>query len=234
MIFLHGWTLDHRMWRPQMPLADDFTTIMPDRRGFGRSAAPAGLALEWQDVEALASGERFALVGLSQGAAVALDYARRRPQRVAALVLAGAPLHGVVPHSDAADALPQAHYARLIGAGGLERMKADWRQNPLVQVNPAARELLDEMLADYDGRDLLAEPAPLSFTAEDIAALPMPVLALAGQSDSPWRRQVAQFLAATAPRGRLALIDRAGHLCNLDNPARFNAVLADFLHAHVN
>ncbi len=230
VVMLHGWTLDHRMWGPQFALADRYRMIMPDRRGFGRSTAPPDLACEWRDIDRLVADERFALVGLSQGAGIAIDYARHRPERVSALVLAGAALYGVVPQGDASDAFPQARYATMVREGRIGAMKADWSQSPLVQVNAAAGALLAAMLADYDGRDLRAGAARLDISGDDIAALPMPVLAIAGAGDSAWRRDVTQFIAATAPQGQLLILDDAGHLCNLDNPAQFNAALADFLY----
>ncbi len=228
MVMLHGWTLDHRNWTPQRPLAEQARLVMPDRRGFGRSTAPANLAREWQDIDHLVEGERFVLVGLSQGASVALDYARRRPERLAALVLVGAPLHDAVPHDSDEDALPRSYYSTMVTGGQLDAMKAEWRQHPLTRCSPAARVLLDAMLDSYDGRDLRAPQQAVTIPEADIAALPMPVLAIAGAEDMPWRRRVADFIGATAPHGRTVLIEGAGHLCNLDQPARFNALLHDF------
>lgn len=228
IVMLHGWTLDHRSWSPQLPLADAARLVMPDRRGFGRSTAPADLAGEWQDIDHLVDGERFVLVGLSQGASVALDYARRQPERVAGLVLVGAPLHGVVAHVHTGDVLPRSLYAALVAEGQLAAMKAEWRRHPLIRTLPGSRQLLTSMLESYDGRDLLAPQSPIIITEADIAALPMPVLAIAGDIDTPWRRQVAAFIGATAPLGRTASITNAGHLCNLDNPLRFNALLHAF------
>lgn len=229
LVMLHGWTLDHRLWLPQLPLADRARLVLPDRRGCGRSSAPPDLGGEWRDVAAFGGTEPVVLVGLSQGATVALDAARRQPDRIAALVLAGAPLHGVVPRAAMEADVPHEHYVDLARAGELATMKADWALHPLTRTNAAAGPLRDAMLRDYDGRDLLAPSRPVAITAADIARLPMPVVAMAGTGDTAWRRRVAAFIAATAPRGRLVEIDDAGHLCNLDNPGRFNAVLAELL-----
>ncbi len=229
IVMLHGWTLDRRNWAPQLPIADAARLVMPDRRGFGQSTAPADLAREWQDIDHLVERERFVLVGLSQGASVALDYARRRPDRLAGLVLVGAPLHGAVAHDHEEDVLPRSRYAAMVAAGRLAAMKAEWRAHPLTRTSPTAGPLLAAMLDSYDGRDLRAVQAAITITAADIAALPMPVLAMAGAQDTAWRRRVAAFIGATAPLGGVVSITDAGHLCNLDNPAHFNAVLADFL-----
>ena len=71
VILLHGWTLDHRMWTPQIAgLAPDHFLVMPDRRGCGRASAPSDLMREADDVIAIADFlgfDRFALVGLSRG-----------------------------------------------------------------------------------------------------------------------------------------------------------------------
>lgn len=229
IVLLHGWTLDHRSWTPQLPLADRWRLVMPDRRGFGGSTAPGNLAREWQDVDRLAGAERFVLVGMSQGASVALDYARRQPDRLTGLVLVGAPLHDVVPHDGEEDALPRSYYSMMVADGRFAAMKAEWQQHPLTRVSPAARPLLEAMLDDYDGRDLRAVQQPIAIAEADVAALPMPVLAIAGAGDMPWRRRVAAFIGATAPTGRTVEIEDAGHLCNLDQPAQFNALLLDFI-----
>lgn len=226
LVMLHGWTLDHRSWLPQLPLAEHTKLILPDRRGFGRSTAPPGLAMEWRDIDKLTDSTVFVLLGLSQGASVALDYARYRPDRLAGLIVVGAPLHGVVPNENEETAIPRARYEKMVRSGRLHAMKADWAKSALLQTSAP---LLDAMLDDYDGRDLLAERASLAFSAADIATLPMPVLALCGADDTPWRRRVSDFIGTTAKNGRSTRIERAGHLCNLDNPTLFNAILTDFL-----
>jgi pimeloyl-ACP methyl ester carboxylesterase len=231
LILLHGWTLDARMWQPQMAaLARDFTLVMPDRRGFGRSSAPPDLAHEAEDIARIADFlklDRFSLAGLSQGASVALDAATRLPARIAALAVCGAPLPALV---ERAEALDLARYQRLAGAGELAAMRADWARHPLMQAQTLpAREALAAMLADYEGRDLAAPSSLPEITREAAATLPMPCLALVGEHDTPWRRACAAALADTAPHGRFALIAGAGHLANLDNPARFDACLSDFL-----
>jgi pimeloyl-ACP methyl ester carboxylesterase len=231
LILLHGWTLDHRMWQPQVAgLADNFRLVMPDRRGHARASAPPDLAREAEDVQAIADAlglAAFALCGLSQGAVVAVDTARRFPGRVSALVVAGAPLPALAPREEVIDL---AALRALAASGDFPGLRAAWGEHPLMRTHtPAAAALAAQMLADYDGRDLLAGGEAPEITREDCAALAMPVLSLAGEWDTPWRRACARTLAETAPRGQHALIDAAGHLANLDNPLQFNRILRDFL-----
>jgi pimeloyl-ACP methyl ester carboxylesterase len=232
LIALHGWTLDHRMWRPQLAaLSGEHFLVMPDRRGCGRATAPPDLAREAEDVIAIADFlgfDRFALIGLSRGAMVALDAARRFGSRITALIVSGAPLPALVERDEVIDL---AHLRALVVAGDLDGFRAAWLQHPLMQTHSSeAAALMAEILADYDGRDLIvgAGEAP-GLPREVLSLLPMPVLSMTGAHDTPWRRACARALAAVAPRARHEEIPGAGHLANADNPAAFNAAVARFL-----
>lgn len=81
-------------------LADGSTLVRYDARGCGLSdwdAADLSLDAQVGDLEAVVNAagiDQFPLFGLSQGGAVAVEYARRHPQRVTHLVLFGAFAHG--------------------------------------------------------------------------------------------------------------------------------------------
>lgn len=231
VILLHGWTLDHRMWAPQIAeLGTRFFLVMPDRRGCGASTAPPDLAREAEDVIAIADFlgfDRFALVGLSQGAVVALDVARKFASRLTGLVVSGAPLPALVDRQEVIDI---DRFRALAAAGDLERLRAEWSRHPLMETHSSqARALMREILADYDGRDLLAPSHAPGFPREAAALLAMPVLAMTGAHDTLWRRECGRVLASLAPRARHREIPGAGHLANADNPAAFNTALAQFL-----
>ena len=232
LILLHGWTLDHRMWAPQVAgLADRHFLVMPDRRGCGRATAPPDLAREADDVIAIADFlgfDRFALAGLSRGAVIALDAARRFGSRVTGLVVSGAPLPALVARDEVIDL---DDLRALAACGDFAGFRAAWGRHPLMQTHrPEAAALAAAMLADYDGRDLIAGggKAP-GLPREVLSLLPMPVLCMTGEHDTPWRRACARALGAAAPRARHLEIAGAGHLANADNPAAFNAAVAAFL-----
>ncbi len=84
-------------WRPWLDeLSSQRSLVRYDQRGCGLSdSSAADLSFEaWvQDLEAVADTagfERFALLGMSQGGAIAVEYATRHPERVTHLVLYGA------------------------------------------------------------------------------------------------------------------------------------------------
>ena len=231
LLLLHAWTLDRRMWVPQLDdLGTRFSLIMPDRRGFGRSSAPPDLVSEADDFARLADAlghERLAIAGLSQGSAVALSFALAQPRRVSALILAGTPLAGLVAEPDE---IPRERFTRFARSSDLGRLRDEWMAHPLMRLDsPPARQLVESIIADYAARDLLAPSVLPPFSASAISAIAAPLLALCGTGDTPWRIACARYLAATAGRGSLALIDDAGHLPTIEQPAAFNAALQTFL-----
>lgn len=234
VILLHGWTLDWRIWLPQLALLN-VRLVMPDRRGFGRSTAPPMLSAERDDIDRIANffdESQFALIGLSQGAAVALDYARTGSDRLRAISLIGAPLHAVVPEPSGAPEIDRSAYADLVRNGRFDDMMALWRRHPLTRVTADAQTLVDGILNAYDGRDQRVDQEPLHFAAKDISALSMPILAIAGAQDSAWRRQVADYVGTNAPKGHCEIIPHAGHLANVDAAATVNGLLQNFLNTY--
>lgn len=231
LILLHGWTLDQRMWLPQVKaLSRDFFLVMPDRRGFGHSTAPPDLTCETDDVQRIADFmgfDKFALLGLSQGAAIALDCAHRHAWRLSCVIASGAPLPCLVERNEVMDI---ERYKRWAIDGEIEKMRADWSQHELMRhENPLTGALVDTMLGDYDGRDLLTSRSLNGVPKDVLAHLPVPLLAMTGSTDSQWRRDCARALAQIVPRSTHHEVAGAGHLANLDNPHGFNACVREFL-----
>ena len=235
LVLLHGWALDRRIWSPQMaPLARRFRVVALDRRGFGRSSAPPDLAAEVDDLTVIKKKlglDRLVVIGMSQAGRVALQFALAHPDSVAGIVLQGAPLDGFLPGPRPEDAIPLSNYAALARAGQLERMKRMWRGHALMRSeSPAARSCLDQLLAGYQGRDLMApEPAPLASIAGRLEDVFAPALVVTGEHDTRWRQLVGDALAYGLPHARRAVVAGGEHLCNLTHPEIFNALVEAFV-----
>jgi pimeloyl-ACP methyl ester carboxylesterase len=237
LLFLHGFTLDRRMWRPQVEaLADRFRVVAYDARGFGRSAAPGSTPYRHcDDAAALCEHlglERVVAIGHSVGAHQTLELALERPDLVTgwvAICLAG--LAGV-PFPDEITAMFAA--VRQAGLGGrLGEAREHWRQSGWFTADretPAVAAALDEMIDDYSGwhwqhdnpARSIARPA-----TERLGELRIPALVVSGGRDLPYTGVVASRVFDRI-RGATALhLPRAGHMANLEEPAAVNAALAE-------
>ena len=241
VLLIHGWTLDLEMWEPQVTaLADVFRLIRFDRRGFGLSSGRASLTADAEDALCLCDRleiGRFACIGMSQGARVALHLCRMAPQRLLCLVLDGPPRSREEVGAEEGEDMPLTEYRDLIARGDIETFRRRWASHPLMQLETRAtqpRALLERMMARYNGSDLLAEPvAPQEHWDRDAAiSLGAPVLIVTGERDLPSRLRAADGLAAALPGAQRASISAARHIPSLDNSLSYNAVVRAFLERH--
>lgn len=235
VLLLHGWALDLDMWTPQLAaLANRYRLIAFDRRGFGLSSGAPGIDDDLADIEELLaklSVERVAIVGMSQGARVALRWAIEMPARATSLVLDGPPRDLLVTGRPQGEVTLTA-YRELVRNHGIEAFRKEWLDHPLMRLHThdaRTRSLVREMVDRYPGHDLLADDAPLVARIGDLQRLDVPVLIVNGEYDSDMRIGAGTELARALPDARLAVIPGAGHLSNLDNPAAYNKVLGEFL-----
>lgn len=99
ILLLHGFPETHLMWRDVAPrLAERFTVICPDLRGYGRSGCPASrpdhapyakraMAQEMVSVMEMLGFRRFSVAGHDRGGRVAYRLALDHPARVARLAV---------------------------------------------------------------------------------------------------------------------------------------------------
>lgn len=242
LLLLHGFGGSGRNFRPQArAFRDRFRVVLPDVRGHARSPDPDGPAA--CTAEALAADvasvldrldvERAVVGGLSMGAAIALEFALRAPERVRGLVLASFP-GGRGSRGVASMALP---FAEALENEGLEAAGARFVWGAESGLDPAGAALVRQGFLEHRPhalacvlRGYLAGLPPLASLAPALAEVAAPALVLAGSRDEvslePSRR-----LAALLPAARLVEIADAGHVVNLAAPAAFNAALGRFLDA---
>lgn len=233
-MFLHGSTLDHRMWQPQVEaLADRFEVITYDLRGFGSSPAPAGAFRHVDDAAALL--DELALhdvvaIGHSIGAFYALELALHRPDRVTGLV--SICMSGLSPEYPAD---LQAMFDRLKAsarAGQLAAAKREWGACgwfASARTNPALVPLLDTWLADDPGwywrhdspGRRLAPPA-----RDRLETLAMPVLVIDGALDLEYNHAIADELGRRIRGVERIRIPTAGHMASLEAAAEVTAAIA--------
>ncbi|HKR36200.1 MAG TPA: alpha/beta hydrolase [Steroidobacteraceae bacterium] len=238
VLLVHGWALDLDMWTPQFAaLAGRYRLIAFDRRGFGLSSGTPGIEEDLSDIHELLATlavEHVAIVGMSQGARVALRWAIESPATTTSLVLDGPPRDLLATGRQQGE-ITLATYRELVRNAGIDAFRKEWLEHPLMHLHThdtRTRTLVREMVERYPGHDLLASDAPRVARVGDLDRLEVPILIVNGEYDSDTRIGAGAELARALPQARLAVIPGAGHLSNLDNPHAYNKVLGEFLAGH--
>lgn len=248
LVFIHGVMGDWRSWDPQW---DAFNVRYDCVRYSRRYNHPNRNAMPSPDHSALLEAEDLAglldhlgwasavLVGSSYGAFAALALAVAAPQRCRALALSEPPM---------------LRYAALSAAG--REAEARFRADTIVPANAAFRRGDDELGARIMTGGINGAAAPVLAPAamrrrlqnvqamkmlalstdefpwlapERLAALPMPVLLMAGCETPAIHAEVFRNVCAAMPQAEVAWIPQSGHATPRDNPADFNQRVLDFL-----
>ena len=232
VLLLHAWGESRQSFdRLLSSLPASVRAIALDQRGHGDSEKPTnGYALvdAAADVVALldALGESSAvLVGSSSGGYVAQQVATSRPERVAGLVLVGAPrsLRVRPPFADEIE--------RLTDPVDVSWVSDSLAWFPLRQ--PVPRWYLDDRIRD--GARVPAHVWRATFEGLVTATPPTdrrpvkaPTLLLRGDHDDLLAGE-GQDLAAVIPQARTVVYEDTGHLVLWEQPERVAADVRDFL-----
>jgi pimeloyl-ACP methyl ester carboxylesterase len=247
VVFLHGWATDAEFFAPQHALAaQGMRVIAPDLPGHGHDRR-AGARLAIGDLsaplDALLARPDLAgavLVGWSMGAIVALDtLARRGTAGIAGLVIVDmTPMVantadwrlGVRGGSDVAEMRRAALRMEANWPAYAERVVSALFAPRLAHDSPLYRDAAAAVAAN-DGATMASIWRSLvgADHRATLIALGIPVLAIAGGESQLYARDVAAWIAASAPRGSSAIIDGAGHAPQLEAPQAFNDAIATFV-----
>lgn len=223
LVLLHGANDQAGAWaRVARPLATGRRVLIPDLPGHGGSA-PFDGPLDVGDLvagleallEAEARGQPVTLAGNSLGGFLALVEARRRPERVAHVVLVNG--------------------AALTGGGSVEllpRTREEAREAMEKLTAPGAPRVPDFVLDDLVRRApgsplarLMRSPVSEWLIDDQLHELRVPVSLIWGQADQLLPPAYAERVRAGLPVARLTLLPDCGHMPQRECPGRLLAAL---------
>ncbi len=236
LLLLHAWPLDARMWEPQLTvLPADLLVAAPSHPGFGGTpsagevmtmASCAERALEALDASGI---ERAVVCGLSIGGYVAFEVWRRARERFRGLVLANT---RAVPDT------PEAAQGRHVLA---ERLRAEGNflaEDPPALLAPDApedvRDRVRSLIGDQSAEAIAAAALGMAERPDstpDLAGIDVPTLVITSTADQLISAEVSAAMAEQIPGARLEVIERVGHLTNLEAPEAFTGLLREHLAA---
>jgi pimeloyl-ACP methyl ester carboxylesterase len=238
VVLLHGYPLDGAMWSGvARALAPRFRALKPDLPGRGETAAPSSGRLEdYADfVEAVLAAipDGAGVAGFSMGGYVALELARRAPERLRALALVDTRASAdddagrakrdeaiATVRSAGVPAIAQAMLPRLLSERSLARRELVERVERIMN-----RQKPETVEGDLTAMRNRPDARP------SLSGIRIPTLVLVGEEDALTPPADSEAMAAAIPGARLTRIAEAAHLTPMERPGAVAAALGEFFAA---
>lgn len=244
IIFIHGFPFNKSSWRPQLEFLQTVHRVIAyDIRGFGKSTAgkaDASIDLFADDLIHFMDALQIktAIVcGLSMGGYILLNAAHRYQERFEGLILCDTQCN-----ADSSEGKEKRYdNIRKIENDGLQEYAIGSLKNLLCkhtfENNP-------NLVTSVHNTILSSNPKSVTTTLKALAErndscsilseISQMTLIVCGQEDAITPPAKAQFLNEEIKNSSLVLIDQAGHLSNLEQPAEFNEAIEKFITTTLN
>ena len=212
-------------------LSRRFRLIRYDGRGTGlsdRNVSDMSFDQYQVDLETIADSlklERFALLGISGGAANAIAYAARHPERVTRLVVSGGYALGRNKRSSAQTAEEAKAFITMLQSGWGDEQSPFWRATSsffLPNATPEQRQWhFDLQHTAYTAKNLvLARHAVDDIdVAEALAGVRTPTIVFHSRRDNLVPFEQARLIASSIPGARLIPLESENHFLLSQEPA---------------
>ena len=251
VIFVHEYAGDYRTWEMQMRFfSRAHRCITYSQRGYPPSDVPKDGARYSQDIardDVLAvmdalKVDKAHVVGHSMGAYTALHVGIHAPARCISVVAAGCGW-GSSPDAKRREDMKAlaAETGKMFAAEGIASAAAKYADAPMRQAqknkDPRGYAEFARMLAEHSAEghaqtmfNLQLKRPTLWEMETDLKKFSVPLLIIVGDEDEPCI-DGSVYLKRTAPTAGLLMIPRTGHNVPTEEPAAFNAALADLFAA---
>jgi len=231
LVFVHCWSCDRHLWDNQVAaFAKNYRVVTIDLPGHGESGQQRkkwSIEEYGEDVKRVVTKldlKQVVLIGSSMGGPIALEAARRMPERVVAIV-------PVDTLQNVEDKIPPDQLSAM-----LKQLRADYKGTLTGLMNqyffaPGTPEavktrVINEAASRPPELSLAILEAVMTYDqAQGLSAVKAPIVAI--NSDlNPTKLEVNRKYA---PQFDVRIIKGVGHYPMLEDPARFNALLTEIL-----
>lgn len=243
LLLLHGFPLDRRMWGEQVWGEQMADSSLPGRRiaidlpGFGKTQPPEAftipsLAKTIRELLAQLDALPCVLAGLSMGGYVALNFAREFQGDLRGLIL-------VDTRAEADTAQGKENRQKMIelvrtkGSGAIaDQMQPKLLSSDTVAHRPYQVRALRRMMEAVPPQTIeiaLSAMRDRPDMTEALGSITVPTLILVGDADEITPPAVAQSMQKKLPDAELVIVQGAGHMSPLEQPAQVNRAIRNFL-----
>jgi len=244
IVFCHEFAGSMESWDLQMSyFARRYRTIRYNARGYAPSGVPLSPNEYSQDhqVETLyqllvhLGIEKAYLCGLSMGAHCVLNFGLAHPDSCLAIIAAGAGTGSANPEVMRTESEERASKLLAGGMAGQEPYLSGTTRIRFQEKDPVGWQEFSSLFMAHSPtgssntlRGFQARRPTLYSREAEFARFPVPTLIIVGDEDDPCI-EPSIFLKRTIPRSGVLMLPQTGHACNLEEPARFNAGISEFL-----
>lgn len=235
VVFVNSLGTDFRIWREVMAaLGDSVSMLAYDKRGHGLSDvgdAPYSIEDHVDDLSGLLDRlgiDEVIICGLSVGGLVALGLAARRPEVVKGLVLCDtAHKIGTAEMWNGRIGAVEKDGIGSIADAVLERwFTPEFRDKRPIELTGCRNMLVRQPVAGYAGTCAALREADYTEAAKAVA---VPTLCVVGDQDGSTPPALVRSMADLIPGSRFKIIDGAGHIPCIEQPAALVSLMQRFL-----
>ncbi|SEG37380.1 alpha/beta fold hydrolase [Algoriphagus boritolerans] len=239
IIFLHGFPFDKQMWKSQLEfLSDTYRVIACDVRGFGKSSdEETNLSIDLFGSDLIyfmdtLGFQRAVVCGLSMGGYIALNAQARFPERFEAMILADT--RCIYDSNEVKD--KRMEVIKKIEAEGPNEfneafVKSVFHKDSLAEKKALVQELKDVVFGNSERiiTEGLRALSGRSETCSSLANVEIPTLIICGKEDTVTPLDQSKTMHEAIEGSMLHIIEKAGHVSNLEQLEAFNSILKEFL-----
>ncbi|OGN89000.1 MAG: hypothetical protein A2Y88_09855 [Chloroflexi bacterium RBG_13_48_10] len=247
VLFIHAGVADCSMWDDQFSyFSQYYRLIRYDTRGYGKSHTETTEFSNRQDIVDLLTYlgvEKAAVIGISRGGQIAIDFTLEHPEFVSALIPIAAGVSGFDYQPGDNDQARRefelfSHMDELWEKKAYDELAelevhvwADGPSQPVGRASPQIRDYIQKFIrANYTRQDGKATPQPLSPPAAGrLGEIQVPTLILVGEYDTYDTLVMADKLNHEIPGARKIIYPGTAHMLPMEQSARFNQEVLSFL-----
>jgi pimeloyl-ACP methyl ester carboxylesterase len=251
VLLIHAGVADCSMWNEQFSLfSQHYRVIRYDTRGYGKSRTETTEFSHRQDILDLfkhLNVELACVIGISRGGQIALDFTLEHPECVSALVPVAAGLSGFDYQAGDSEYARRefelfTHMDELWEKNAFDELAdlevhvwADGPSQPDGRAPSQIRNYVHKIVrANYTRQDGHATPQPLApLAANRLGEIHVPTLILVGEYDTCDTLAVADKLEHDISHARKIVFPGTAHMLPMEQSAKFNEVVLNFLNTEV-